>query len=256
MNILSGWPIFSGYVSFRECRSRRWICPLLYWNSLMSPAKHLHTETWTPNGLTQIATLTWGDQDLLIGDKKKHQISPTSVGYKTKGHPKVALRPHWCSFELPTNWPTNHLWVENFGGLEPSTDTYVIWSDLIASTAVELIFEKWDNEKWEKMEESCYVSSLTWHEPNVKRKQPQDSLFRLEWRGDRFMSDQWVGSVHPPCMLPVDYMCWGLNSNCFHIMVRDGHQPNGLCLSTHYKDFPIEGYLIYDFFKPYPNKKV
>ena len=66
----------------------------------------------------KIATLTWGDQDLLIGDKKKHQISPTSVGYKTKGHPKVALRPHWWSFELPTNRPTNHLWVENFGNFE------------------------------------------------------------------------------------------------------------------------------------------
>ena len=76
----------------------------------------------------KIATLTWGDQDLLIGDKKKHQISPTSVEYNTKGHPKVALRPHWWSFELPTNRPTNHLWVENFGGLEPSTDTYVIFS--------------------------------------------------------------------------------------------------------------------------------
>ena len=54
------------------------------------------------------------------------------------------------------------------------------------------------------------------------------------------MTDQWIGLVHPSCILPpVDFICWGLNSHCFP-MVRDGHQPNGRVLYTHYKDFPVK----------------
>ena len=66
------------------------------------------------------------------------------------------------------------------------------------------------------------------------------------------MTEQWIGSVRPSCLLPpVDFICSGLNSHISHCfpIVRDGHQPNGRVLYTHHKDFPVK-VIIYIYLTP------